>query len=69
MIRIHISDAAYAALCTGVHEDRRLPPLRCPRDGYFLWVTKDVANRLDAARAPAESYSDVILRLAEMERA
>jgi hypothetical protein len=69
MIRILISDAAYAALCTGVPEDRRLPAERCPQGGYFLWLAKRTANRLSAARGKSEGYSDVILRLAEMERA
>jgi hypothetical protein len=67
MIRIHISAAAYAALCAGVPEDSRLPALASPLGGFYLWLGKDTANRLKRARRPGEGYSEAILRLAELE--
>ena len=32
-----------------------------------IWLDENVVNKLRAARGPGESYSDVILRLFEME--
>ena len=31
----------------------------------YVWLTPSVVDRLKAMRGPGESYSDVILRLAE----
>lgn len=67
MIRITVTPAAYEALCTGVPQDRRLPALRCPEGGYYLWLGKEAAAKLAAARRSAEGYSEAILRLAGME--
>jgi hypothetical protein len=37
-------------------------------DGEWLvWLERSVVNRLRALRGPGESYSDVILRLIEIE--
>ena len=62
MIRILVSAAAYAAI-------HRQEPQGSPQAGKFLWLDKQTAERLEALKGPAESYSDVILRLAEMEGA
>ena len=64
MIRIEISAAAYAALCDGVPEERRLEALPSPTGGFYLWLDKVTLNRFKAARGPRESYSDAILRFA-----
>jgi hypothetical protein len=69
MIRIEISAAAYAALCAGVPEDRRFPAQTSPQGGFYLWLMKGVVNRLAALRGPGQSYSDAILKLAELEAA
>jgi hypothetical protein len=34
---------------------------------YLIWLEPHVLNRLRAMRRPGESYSDVILRLVEIE--
>ena len=33
----------------------------------FVWLEPEVVNRLRAMRGPGESYSDVILRLVEID--
>ena len=65
MIRIHVSAAAYQAIAAGVPEDSRLPALRSPQGGYFLWLDKTTMSKLSAARRPSEGYSEAILRLAQ----
>jgi hypothetical protein len=35
----------------------------------LIWLETAIVNRLGAMRGPGESYSDVILRLVEMETA
>ena len=62
MIRIEISAAAYAALCAGVPEHRRLEAQGSPSGGFYLWLDKTTVNKFKAARGPGESFSDVILR-------
>jgi hypothetical protein len=62
MIRITVTAAAYAA----IHGQE---PQGSPLAAVSLWLDKATAERLEALRAPDMSYSDVILRLAEMERA
>lgn len=69
MIRIHISAAAYAALASGVPEDRRLPAQGSPQGGFFIWLVKDTLNKLAAAREPGEGFSETILRLASVSEA
>jgi hypothetical protein len=69
MIRIIVSAAAYEAILATVSEDRRLPPLRSPQGDFFLWLNEATVNRLTALRGPGEGYSEVILRLAQMEHA
>lgn len=59
---IHITAAAYAA----IHGQE---PQGSPQGGFLIWLDKSTAERLEALRAPDMSYSDVILRLAEMESA
>jgi len=65
MIRIEISARAYAALCAGVPAQRRLEALPSPTGGFYLWLDKVTLNRLRAARAPGEGFSEAILRFAE----
>lgn len=69
MIRITITDAAFEAIsaslpfgCVGVVE--RDPDAMGERQ---IWLDRAVVDRLSAARGPGETYSDVILRLIEME--
>jgi hypothetical protein len=64
VIRIEISARAYAALAAGVPPDRRLEALPSPKGGFYLWLDKVTLNRLRAARAPGEGFSEAILRFA-----
>ena len=66
--RIEISAAAYAALAASATRGL-LEPRRSPEGGYSIWLapTPKALKRLEAVRGPSESYSDAILRLAEME--
>jgi hypothetical protein len=65
MIRISITAAAFNAIAT--------LPLGCAvferdpddKDEQQIWLARAVIDRLRALRGPGESYSDVILRLAE----
>jgi hypothetical protein len=67
MIRIHITAAAFRAIASSLGENMRFLPHNGPLGGYSVWLDKVTASQLEALRRPADSYSDVILRLAEME--
>jgi hypothetical protein len=68
MIRIAISEAAFAALSSTLalravgYENQTNE-----RGERLVWLEPNVVNRLRAMRGPGESYSDVILRLVEIE--
>ena len=64
MIRIEITAAAYEALAAATIRGL-VEPHRNPQRNYCLWLTRAAASRLQAARAPGESYSATILRLAK----
>lgn len=64
MIRIEISAAAYEALARTLEPDSLLPPEPSPTGGFYLWLTRTVLDLFSHTRAPGESYSDVIMRLA-----
>ncbi len=59
----------------GVRGDRRDAPARIigyearlnAKGERLIWVEASVVDRLAALRGPGESYSDVILRLVEIE--
>jgi hypothetical protein len=69
MIRILVSDIAYAAIASSLGETMLLTAQGSPQGGVFLWLDKVTVNQLAALRGSDESYSDVILRLAELEAA
>jgi hypothetical protein len=71
MIRIHISTAAFAAIAAslGADANARLNAHGSPLSGFSIWLDKTTLSQLDRLRRPDESYSEVILRLAEMEDA
>jgi hypothetical protein len=64
MTRIEISAAAYAAIAALVPAKSRLEPLPSPTGGFYLLLDKVTVNRLKAARAAGEGFSETILRLA-----
>ncbi len=62
MIAITISDEAYAAIAPTLPADHAVQPF----DGQCkIWLPREVVNHLRALGAPGETFSDVILRLAE----
>jgi hypothetical protein len=65
MIRISITAAAFAAIATlpfGFAVFERDPD---DKDEHQIWLARAVADRLRPMRGPGDSYSDVILRLAD----
>ncbi len=60
MVTISITAEAYRAI-TGRLPD---PSKRDDLNGYALVVDRKTIDRLTTVRGPAESYSDVIVRLA-----
>ena len=66
MVRISISQAAFEAIA------RTLPlgsaavePEADAKGQRLIWLEPNVVDRLRAMRGPGESYTDVILRIAE----
>jgi len=70
MIRIAISQAAFEAIAATLplgsvgYENETTE-----RGERYVWLDHGVVNRPRALRGPKESYSEVILRLAETEDA
>jgi hypothetical protein len=64
MIGITVSGKAYAAMAGLLPAGSTLPHEPVPDGEYLLWLPRDTVNRLRALRAPDETFSDVILRLA-----
>lgn len=67
MIRIRISEAAYAILAASCGDP--LTPQRCAQGGYFIWLDPITVDKLKYMREPGEGFSETILRLAELEAA
>ena len=64
MIGITISGKAYAALSPTLPAGLAIGDELVPDREYQLWLPRSVVNGLRAQRAPGETFSDVILRLA-----
>jgi hypothetical protein len=69
MIRIAITQAAYDAICAtlpvgSVGYENEVNE----RGERYVWLEDAMVDRLGAMRGPKESYSDAILRMAEMGR-
>lgn len=67
MIKIAISQAAYAAIVSTI-PGTSLGVVEPCSDGVWVWLPKAHVQALDAARGAAESYSELILRLAALEQ-
>jgi hypothetical protein len=65
MIRITISAAAFEAIANTLPSSVGYERIRAPNGDYFIWLDPRYVDRLRTIRGPGESYSDVILRLAE----
>jgi hypothetical protein len=68
MVRIAISQAGFDAIAAtlalgSVGYENKIDE----RGQRLIWLDPTVVDRLRAMRGPGESYSDVILRLAESE--
>jgi hypothetical protein len=64
MIRISITAAASEAISATLPSSVGVEQNRAPHGDYFIWLDPRDVDKLRAMRGPAESYSDVILRLA-----
>jgi hypothetical protein len=68
MIGIPVTAAAYEAIKQSVPGQRGSPPLRGDDGLIRIWLDCKFVDRLGQMRAPGESYSDVIIRLATASR-
>jgi hypothetical protein len=70
MIRIAITAAAFDAVAKSLPFGSTMSEAKTTSDGErFIWVEKHALVQLDLMRGPGESYSDVIIRLCEIEAA
>jgi hypothetical protein len=68
MIRISVTEAAFAAVAeTLPFGNVGFETQRNERGEHMIWLEARVVDRLVALRRERESYSDVILRLVEIE--
>ena len=65
MIRIAISPAAYAVIVATHPASARVQQSKAPNGYFYVWLEPKYVDRLRALRLPGETYSDVIVRLAE----
>ena len=63
MIGITISGKAYIAIAATLPVGSAGADI-APDGEYLVWLPRDVVDHLRALRAPDETFSDVILRLA-----
>lgn len=68
MIKIAITQAAYDAIASTLPLGTvAVEPEANEKGERYVWLAPAVVDRLRFLRGPGESYSDVILRLAEDE--
>jgi hypothetical protein len=67
MIRVALTDAAYDAIASALPKGAARWPMQRDRDQCFIQVEAAVVDRMRAMRRPGESYSQVILRLVDLE--
>lgn len=68
MIRLAITPSAYAAIkATLPNHATERPPMLDGKGNYFVHLEAAVVAHLKALRGRGKSYSDVILRLVELE--
>jgi hypothetical protein len=66
MIRISITEEAFAALASSLSESIRVRP---NADSVSVWLPRVTVMQLERLRGKGDSYSDVILKLASLEAA
>jgi hypothetical protein len=67
MVRVVLTDAAYDAIASTLPKGAARWPMQRDRDQCFMQVEAAVVDRMRAMRRPGDSYSEVILRLVEIE--
>jgi hypothetical protein len=67
MIRIAPTNAAYDAIASTLPKGAARWPMQRERDQCFIQVEAAVVDRMRSMRRSGESYSNVILRLLELE--
>ena len=68
MIRIAITSEAFDAVCATLPlGSLGFEPEPNEKGERLIWIERAVVDRLMALRGPGESYSDVILRLVQLE--
>jgi hypothetical protein len=65
LIRLTITPAAYAVIVATHTANADLAQSRASIGEFYVWLEPKHVDRLRAVRKPGESYSDVILRMAE----
>jgi hypothetical protein len=68
MIRIAITEAAFEVIADKLPFGSTMVEPKATSDGWrFLWLEERDLDRLDALRQQGEGYSEVIMRLAQIE--
>ena len=67
MIRLVLTEGVYDAIASTLPKGTARWPMQRDRGQCFIQVEAAVVDRMRGMRRPGESYSDVILRLVEME--
>jgi hypothetical protein len=67
MIRVALTDAAYDAIASTLPKGAARWPMQRDQGQCFIQVEAAVVDRMRGMRRPSESYSQVILRLVELE--
>jgi hypothetical protein len=67
MIRVVLTDAAYDAIASTLPKGAARWPMQREQGQCFIQVEAAVVDRMRGMRRPGESYSEVILRLVELE--
>jgi hypothetical protein len=68
MIRISVTQAAYRAIKASLQNSIISPDFDPEAPTVLLWLDRKIADGLSVMRQPGEDLSDVILRVAKMER-
>jgi len=67
MIRVVLTDEAYDAIASTLPKGAARWPMQRDRGQCFIQFEAAMVDRMRAVRRPGESYSEVILRLVELE--
>ena len=65
MIRLTITPAAYAVIVATLPASVGFEQNKAPNGDFYVWLEPQYVEQLRAARKLGESFSEVIVRLAE----